>query len=129
MFPTYCFEEMRLPMELLACLLTFLIPFAPKKPRFYLRACAGFAALTLFSLLYFPIFLDKDAPRLEILIVFWYSLIGLAGMFYARFCFVISRCDALYLTISAFLSYKEPSHQHRNQGYFPERKHQLPDGC
>ena len=35
MFPTYCFEEMRLPMELLACLLTFLIPFAPKKPRFF----------------------------------------------------------------------------------------------
>ena len=103
MSPTYCFEEMRLPMELLACLLVFLIPFAPKKPRFYLRACAGFAALTLFSLLYFPIFLDKDAPRLKILIVFWYSLIGLAGMFYARFCFVISRCDALYLTISAFL--------------------------
>ena len=100
---TYYFEEMRLPMELLACLMAFLVPFAPRKPRFFLRAGAGFAALTLISLLYFPIFLDKEAPRLQYLIVFWYGLIVLSAMACARFCFVIGRCDALYFTIAAFL--------------------------
>ena len=80
------------------------ISFAPAKPRFVLRAAGAFAGLTLFSLLYFPLFLDKEAPRLQFLIVFWYGLIALSAMAYARFCWCISCCDALYFTLAAFLS-------------------------
>ncbi len=100
----YVFEEMRLPMELLVCLLVYLLPFSEQKQRFTIRAAGGYLVLTLLSLLYFPIFLDKEAPRLAWLIVFWYSLIALTPYAYSRLCFVIGRCDALFFSISAFLT-------------------------
>ena len=60
--------------------------------------------MVLISLLYFPIFLYKETPRFRMLTVFWYVLIMLLAMVYARAVFVISRCDALYFTVSALLS-------------------------
>lgn len=98
------FEEMRLPAELLSCLLVFLLPFAPRKPHFKRKAAVGYAIMVLISLLYFPIFLYKETPRFRMLTVFWYVLIMLLAMVYARAVFVISRCDALYFTVSALLS-------------------------
>lgn len=105
MSPVLCFEEMRLPMELLAISLVFLLPFAEKKPRFRLRAAIGYVFLTLFSLLYFVIFGPvKEAPRFIYGIPFWYSLMMLSAYAYARFCFQIGKCDALFFTISASFS-------------------------
>lgn len=52
MSPVYVFEEMRLPMELLASALIFLLPFAKRKPRFGLRVVLGYTAAVLFSLLF-----------------------------------------------------------------------------
>ena len=63
MLATYVFEELRFPMELLTLLLVFLLPFAQKKREFFKRAALGFLLLTLISLLFFPIFLDKEALR------------------------------------------------------------------
>ncbi len=104
MGPVYVFEEMRLPMELLAAVLVFLLPFGEKRQRFFLRAVNGYLALTLFALLYFPIFLDKEAPRLASLSVFWYTLIALTAVGYGKYCFRITWCDALFFGIAAFLS-------------------------
>lgn len=104
MSPVYAFEEMRLPMELLASALIFLLPFAEKKPRFGLRAVLGYMAAVLLALLFFPIFLDKEAPRFETLSVFWYALIALSAMAYGKLCFHIGWCDALFFDISAFLT-------------------------
>ena len=104
MGPVYVFEELRLPMELLAATLIYLFPFGERRERFWLRAVGGYVLLTLFALLYFPIFLDKEAPRLYSLSVFWYTLIALTAMFYGKFCFRIGWCDALFFCIAAFLS-------------------------
>lgn len=104
MLATYIFEEMRFPMELLALLLVFLVPFAQKKTDFSKRAAIGFILLTLTSLLFFPIFLDKEAPRFRSISALWYTLLALSAYFYARFCFVITRCDALFFNIAAFMS-------------------------
>lgn len=104
MLSTYIFEELRLPMELLSAALIYLLSFAEKKPRFTLRAAAGFVGFTLASLLYFVIFLDKENPRFASFSVFWYSLIALFAAFYARLCFKISWADTLYFDISAFLT-------------------------
>ena len=104
MLATYVFEELRFPMELLTLLLVFLLPFAQKKREFFKRAALGFLLLTLISLLFFPIFLDKEAPRFRSLSALWYTLLALSAYFYARFCFVITRCDALFFNIAAFMS-------------------------
>ena len=105
MQPVYVFEELRLPIELLAAALLYLLPFAKRKPHFALRAVGGFVFFTLCSLLYFVIFgPDKESPRLVYLTAFWYALIGLFAAFYARLCFSISRSDALFFDIAAFLT-------------------------
>ena len=104
MLPTLIFEELRLPMELLAAALIYLLPFGEKRGHFLLRAVGGYLLLTLFSLLYFPIFLNKEAPRLGSLIVFWYSLIALTAVGYGKFCFRITWSDALFFGIAAFLT-------------------------
>ncbi|MBQ9269115.1 MAG: sensor histidine kinase [Oscillospiraceae bacterium] len=104
MGPVYVFEEMRLPMELLAATLIYLFPFGERRERFWLRAVGGYVLLTLFALLYFPIFLDKEAPRLAFLSVFWYSLIALTAVGYGKYCFRITWCDALFFGIAAFLT-------------------------
>ena len=104
MSPVYVFEEMRLPLELLAAALLFLLPYAERKPHFVLRAVLGFLAATLFSLLFFPIFLDKDTPRFMFLSLPWYILVGLCAAVYAKLCFRISWCDAFYFNIAAFLT-------------------------
>ena len=104
MTPVYVFEELRLPMELLTAALVFLLPFGEKKDRFWMRAAAGYILLTCFSLLFFPIFLDKEAPRLEFLSVFWYSLIALTAVVYGKLCFRITWCEALFFDIAAFLT-------------------------
>ncbi len=104
MLPTYIFEELRLPMELLAAAMIFLLPFGEKRNQFWLRAVGGYVLLTLFALLYFPIFLDKEAPRLAFLSVFWYSLVALTAVGYGKFCFKITWSDALFFGIAAFLT-------------------------
>lgn len=104
MSPVYVFEEMRLPMELLAAALAFLLPFGARKPHFWLRAVLGYVGAVLFSLLFFPIFLNKEAPRFENFSVFWYTLIALSAMVYGKLCFQIGWCDALFFDISAFLT-------------------------
>lgn len=104
MTPVYIFEEMRLPLELLSAALLFLLPYAEKKDHFLFRAVSGMIAAVLFSLLFFPIFLDKETPRLVLLTLPWYLLISLLAFFYARFCFRIERADAFFFMIAAFLS-------------------------
>lgn len=104
MIGTYIFEELRLPIELLAAALIYLVPYAEKKPRFQLRATLGYVGFTLASLGFFIIFGDKEAPRLVYLSVFWYGFIALFAAFYARLCFKISRADAMFFGISAFLT-------------------------
>lgn len=104
MSPVYVFEEMRLPMELLASVLVFLLPFAKKRPYWGRRAALGYIAAVLLSLLFFPIFLDKDAPRFEDFSVFWYALIALSAAAYGKLCFLIGWCDALFFDIAAFLT-------------------------
>lgn len=104
MSAVYVFEELRLPMELLAAALCFLLPFSEKKPRFVLRAVLGYAGFSLAALLFFVIFGDKEHPRLEFLSVFWYSFVALFAGFYARLCFHITRADAMYFTVSSFLT-------------------------
>ncbi len=103
MTAAYVFEELRLPLEMLACLLAFLVPFAPGKKDFLKRAPVSALLYVLSSLLYFPIFLEKDHPRFQFLTVFWYCALFLSASLFARACFVISRCDALCLTIAACL--------------------------
>lgn len=104
MSPVYVFEEMRLPMELLASALVFLLPFAKKKPHFGLRAAMGYAGAVLLSLLFFPIFLNKETPRFGNFSVFWYTLVALSAVIYGKLCFQIGWCDALFFDISAFLT-------------------------
>ena len=104
MSQVYIFEELRLPMELLAASLIYLLPFGEKRDRFWLRAVGGYVLLTLLALLFFPIFLDKEAPRLAFLSVFWYSLIALTAVGYGKFCFTLTWCDALFFGIAAFLT-------------------------
>lgn len=104
MSPVYVFEEMRLPMELLAAALVFLLPFGERKPHFWLRATLGYVGGILFSLMYFLIFLDKEAPRFGNFSVFWYGLIALSAVVYGKLCFRIGWCDALFFDISAFLT-------------------------
>jgi len=94
-FSVYAFEEMRLPMELLAAMLIFLYPFADKKPHFIPKAIIGYVTATLLSLLYFVIFgIDKESPRFLFLIIFWYLLFALIAPLYGRLCFCISISDA-----------------------------------
>lgn len=102
-FSVYAFEEMRLPMELLAAMLIFLYPFADKKPHFIPKAIVGYIVPTLLSLLYFVIFgINKETPRLQILIGFWYLLFTLIAPIYGRLCFYISISDAFLFGGLAF---------------------------
>ena len=102
-FSVYAFEEMRLPMELLAAMLIFLYPFADKKPHFIPKAIVGYIVPTLLSLLYFVIFgINKETPRLQILIGFWYLLFALIAPIYGRLCFYISISDAFLFGGLAF---------------------------
>ena len=102
MSAVYVFEELRLPAELYAAALVFLLPFARKRGRFRTRAAAGFLAGLLFSLLFFVIFGEKETPRWHELTAFWYAIVGLTVILYARFCFFINRIDAIFLGIAGF---------------------------
>ena len=104
MNPVIIFEELRLPLELLSASLVFFLPFGKKKPGFALKAILAYTATLLLSLLYFPIFGSKEAPRYHFLTVFWYAFLAFLPVCHARLLFVISWCDALFLGISAFLS-------------------------
>lgn len=102
-FATFAFEEMRLPLELLTATLVFSLPFAEKKPHFYLRAICGLSVSTLLSLAYFFIFgFDKAHPRFQIMILFWYLFIGFSSPIYARLCFQIKKSDALLIGTLSF---------------------------
>lgn len=102
MSPVLIYEELRFPAELLSAMLLFLLPFSKKKPRFISRAVMGFCFFTLLSLLYFPIFQDKMAPRFLMAQGPWYFFFAVCPVFYAKLCFEIGWCDALFLSISAF---------------------------
>ncbi len=94
-FSVLLFEEMRLPMELLAAMLIFMYPFAAKKNYFYLKVIIGYISITAFSLLYFVIFgTDKSEPRYQILVATWYLLFALISPLYAMLCFHVSSSDA-----------------------------------
>ncbi len=102
MTPVLAFEEMRLPLELLSALMIFLLPFGRKKSNFSARMILCFVALTLFSLLYFPVFGDKLHPRFMTFQAIWYVLIICGAILTAKICFVISWCDSLFMAILAF---------------------------
>ncbi|MFA9378211.1 MAG: ATP-binding protein [Lachnotalea sp.] len=102
MTPVLIFEEMRMEMELLAAILVFLIPFARKKKNFVIWSCICFVLLVAAALLFFPIFHSKENPDHIILLGFWYLFFSVAPIFYSKFCFVISWCDSIFMTISAF---------------------------
>lgn len=102
MSPVLIYEELRFPAELLSAMLLFLLPFSKKKPRFISRAVMGFCFFTLLSLLYFPVFQDKMAPRFLMAQGPWYFFFAVYPVFYAKLCFEIGWCDALFLSISAF---------------------------
>lgn len=102
MTPVLAFEEMRLEPELLFAMLTFLLPFARRKKHFLCRCTLSILAATLFSLLYFPIFHSKEHPDHVMLIVVWYTLLSAYAILFARFCFIISWCDAIFMSTSAF---------------------------
>ncbi len=102
MSAVYIFEEMRFPIELLAASLIFFLPFAERKDHFTVKAVTCFFGGALLSLLFFVIFGDKDAPRFVMLQAFWYIFIALMPIIFAKICFVISLCDAVFFTIFAF---------------------------
>ena len=104
MSPVHVFEEMRLPLELLAAALAFLLPLAEKKERFRQKTVSGIIAAVLFSLLYFVIFGDKEKPRFPGFQAVWYMAVALTAYVYSRYCFRISRSDALFVTIASFLA-------------------------
>ena len=100
--PVLVLEELRFPIEILSAALVYLLPFAEQKERFQKKAAGWFVFFTLFSLLYFPIFLDKESPRFWMLQGVWYFLFAVCPVFYAKLCFEIGWCDALFLNISSF---------------------------
>lgn len=102
MTPLLAYEEMRLELELLSALLVFLIPFAKKKSCFILRCVSGFFLLSIICLLYFPIFHDKAYPNHILLLGIWYPFLTVCAIFYGKFCFVLTWCDSIFMTISAF---------------------------
>ena len=102
MTPVLAFEEMRFVIELYSAMLIFLVPFSKKRPHFYTRALLGFITFTLITLLFFPIFRSKDNPSYINFTGVWYFFISISVIFYAKLCFIINWCDALYMSISAF---------------------------
>lgn len=102
MTPVLAFEEMRLVIELYTAMLIFLVPFSKKRPHFYLRALLGIIIFTLMTLLYFPIFHSKDNPSFRDLTGVWYFFFSVSVILYAKLCFMINWCDALYMSISSF---------------------------
>ena len=99
MSAVYVFEELRLPLELLAASLCLLLPFGSRRRPFWPRVFLGLLVGTGLALLFFPIFQDKETPRLGYLSVFWYGLLALYPVAFARACFVIGFCDALYFAV------------------------------
>ncbi|MCR5415776.1 MAG: GHKL domain-containing protein [Pseudobutyrivibrio sp.] len=94
-FSTYVFEEMRLPIELMAATLIFTIPFAQKKSNFLARVITGFVAMTALALMYFVIFgTNKELPRFPYASGLWYLFLALLAPLFIRFCFYISEADA-----------------------------------
>ena len=100
--PVLALEELRFPIEILSAALVFLVPFAEPKENCRWRAALAFCGFAALSLLYFPIFLDKDHPRLWAFQGVWYFLFAICPLFFAKACFRIGWCDALFLNISAF---------------------------
>ena len=100
--PVLALEELRFPLEILSAALVFLMPFTEKKERFRAKMAGWFVIFTAMALLYFPIFLDKNAPRFWMLQGVWYAFFALCPVLYAKLCFEIGWCDALFLDISAF---------------------------
>ncbi len=96
------FEEIRFPLELYAALLVFLLPFGKRKDRFTGRVISAFAAGVLLASLYFPIFGSKAEPRFYFLQAFWYVIIAATTILVARWCFLVTWCDALFMSILAF---------------------------
>ncbi len=104
MTPVHFFEEMRLPLELSGALLIYILPFGKKKDHFLMRVCTVILFAAVFSLLYFPIFGAKDAPRFYYGIAFWYPLVALTSVALAKVCFEIGWCDTLLLSVQAFVT-------------------------
>lgn len=102
MLPTLIFEEMRLPVQMLAAVLVFLCPCAKQRKHFKIRAAGGYLFIVLFSLLYFPVFGGKPAQRFYDFTAAWYALIALLAVIYAVLCFEVTWCDALFFSICAF---------------------------
>lgn len=102
MTPVLAFEEMRLVLELYSAILVFLIPFAPKKAHFLPRVLIFLSIATALTLLYFPVFQSKDAPRYYLMTGLWYPVIFFSVIFFARFCFKINWCNAIFMSISSF---------------------------
>lgn len=90
MLPTLIFEEMRLPVQMLAAVLVFLCPCAKQRKHFKIRAAGGYLFIVLFSLLYFPVFGGKPAQRFYDFTAAWYALIALLAVIYAVLCFEVT---------------------------------------
>lgn len=104
MTPVLAFEEIRLPLELFAAMFLFLIPFAKKKPHWFLQCVLAVVFACAVSLLYFPIFGSKEHPRFMYGIGLWYPAIALLPVFFAKLSCFIGWCDALFFGIAAFAS-------------------------
>lgn len=105
MTPLTVFEELRFVWELTAAELLFLIPFAQRKERFFLRAAMGLVVASAISMGYFLILELRawlDFWLLQGVVCAWYIVLALLTIAYLRFCFRLTVHDALYMCIAGY---------------------------
>ncbi len=128
MTPVLAFEEIRFPLELFCAMFLFLVPFAKKKSYWAARCALAVLFSCAFSLLYFPIFVSKDAPRFPYLIGLWYPFIAVMPVIFAKLSCLIGWCDALFLGIASFAAQNlvyTLLHQYTARRLFPSLREHL----
>lgn len=105
MTPQTVFEELRFVWELLAADFIFLLPFAKRKKHFVPLIFLGVPALSLLSLIHFPL-LELRAVlsgfAYQFSVSFGYIALAVVTMLFSRLCFSLTVSDALYFCTAGY---------------------------
>ncbi len=99
------FEELRFIWELLAADFIFLLPFAKRRKNFAPLVLLGVPALSLLSLIHFPLLaLGSSLPGVwgYAAVSSGYILLAVATMLFSRLCFSLTVSDALYFCTAGY---------------------------
>lgn len=99
------FEEFRFIWELLAADFIFLLPFAKRKKGFVRLVLLGVPALSLLSLIHFPLVELRavlSGLPYQLAVSSGYIVLAVTAMLFSRLCFFLTVSDALYFCTAGY---------------------------